>query len=80
MTINAKTIWLEVKENLKRLDECPRHLFTATEAKLGQKLTCERCRGTMDLTGVGNYIRGFVAAGREAEEIWPAFHLKRTVS
>lgn len=71
--IDGKSLWEQVKANSKRLNECPRHSFDETEVRLGQKLTCKCCGGTMSLTDIGNYIKGFEAAGGFASTVWPAF-------
>ena len=71
--LDAKSLWAEVQANRRALDACPLHKFTETEVRLGQKLRCEACGGTMSLTDIGNYIRGYKAAGKPASDIWPAY-------
>jgi hypothetical protein len=73
MAIDVQSIWLQVKTNHRLLEACPRHKFSATEVKMGQKLECEVCHGKMRLTDIGNYIRGYRAAGKSPSDIWPAW-------
>lgn len=63
----------QIQLNRRTLDGCAVHRFSVTEVKIGQRLTCDRCHGTMSLTDIGNYIRGYVAAGRYAADVWPAW-------
>lgn len=73
----VKTTWDGVRQNHAKLAGCQRHRFTATTVKMGDKLTCESCGGTIYLTDVGNYIRGYQAAGGDARDVWPAWTEKR---
>ena len=66
-------LWAEVRANRARLDACSRHRFSVETVKLGQKLVCDACGGQMSLIDVGNYIRGYQAAGASASDIWPAY-------
>lgn len=66
-------LWEQVKENLKRLNECKRHRFSAETVKVGDKLTCENCHGECRLSDIGVYIRGYIAAGGKAADVWPAW-------
>lgn len=75
--LDSKTLWEEVKENNRKIRECPRHRFAHVNAvKLGQKFQCQVCRGTMGLIEIGNYIAGFKAAGGKVDDIWPGFERK----
>ena len=72
------SIWEQVKANAARLDACPRHRFEPVGGvKLGEKLTCTTCGGTMGLVDIGNYIKGYVAAGKSADDVWPGFNDRR---
>jgi hypothetical protein len=73
MSIDAKAILAKVQSNRQTLEACPLHKFSATEVRIGQKLTCDACGGELSLTDIGNYIRGYQAAGKAAADIWPAW-------
>lgn len=73
LAIDTKQIWADVQDNSRRTRECPRHAFTADLVKLGERLTCKNCGGTLRLTDIGQYIAGYVAAGGNAADIWPAY-------
>jgi hypothetical protein len=81
VTIDTRKIWEEVKANRAKLDACPRHRFTGGDTilglRIGQKMTCTVCGGQMELTDVGQYIRGYEAAGKPADDIWPGFRGKK---
>lgn len=71
--MDTTSMLAEVRQNLARRDACPRHRFPARGATyvMGEKLTCEVCGSQMKLTEVGQYIRGFVAAGGTATDVMP---------
>lgn len=67
-------IWKEVKANRAKLKSCKVHRFEGGEVKkLGAKYVCLNCGGTEDLTSIGDYIAGYVAAGGDAETVWPGW-------
>lgn len=76
MTLDARALWDEVQGNLTKLTACPRHRFGGTY-RLGERKVCERCGGSMTLTAIGEYIRGFKAAGGSVDEIWPEWEKPR---
>lgn len=68
--MDVKAIWEEVKDNQKKIRGCKRHDFgNAGLVKIGQKLTCKNCGGAMGLAEIGNYIRGYQAAGGSGTDI-----------
>ncbi|GAB1355459.1 hypothetical protein MASR1M12_42030 [Erysipelotrichia bacterium] len=68
--MDVKGIWKEVKENQKKLRSCKRHCFGVVgPCRLGQKITCQNCGGVMGLSEIGDYIRGYEAAGGAATDI-----------
>lgn len=75
----AVSLFERVKANRAKLDACPRHFFRCDltpdeiRAAFGQRLPCLRCEGTMLLTEINQYIRGYEAAGGNANDIWPDF-------
>lgn len=75
MTIDARALWDQVKANGAALNGCKRHRFMGGRIeKLGQKYTCAACGGQMGLVDIGNYIKGYEAAGGSADDIWPDYH------
>lgn len=76
----AASLFEHIKRNRTKLDACPRHSFECAmtpdefRAAFGQRLVCTRCNGAMLLTEIGQYIRGYEAAGGNADDIWPDFN------
>uniref|UniRef100_A0AAU6VZW7 Chaperone protein DnaJ n=1 Tax=Pseudomonas phage Pavpe01 TaxID=3138545 RepID=A0AAU6VZW7_9VIRU len=64
-----------IKENRRKLDACPRHFLDIGPPpyRIGQKVECKRCNGTMSLTDAAQYARGYLAAGRHPDEVIPGF-------
>jgi hypothetical protein len=64
-----------IRQNRTTLDNCPKHRFSCEQVTitLGVKLRCLECGGDMILTEIAQYIRGYVAAGGDANEIWPGY-------
>lgn len=77
----AKQLWDEVKENIARLEACPRHQF---EGRLkpapGEKVLCIRCNGQMSHLDANQYLRGYQAAGGDPVDIWPGWEKQNAVS
>lgn len=74
----AQELFRQVKENLNRLRNCPRHRFAADQlVQIGTKVTCLECQGSISLTDVGLYIQGYKAAGGSADDIWPGYEAVR---
>lgn len=71
------SIWEQVKANHAKLRNCKRHRFPEGDVKIGQKMVCLECGGEMDLTRIGEYIRGYQAAGGKADDVWPGYERKR---
>lgn len=69
----VQDIWNEVKANRVKLENCKLHKFSGEVVKLGQKMTCECCKGQMSLTDIGWYIKGYEASGKSCNDIWPGF-------
>jgi hypothetical protein len=73
------SIWADVKVNHAKIRACVRHRFPDAEAnpvKMGAKVTCTACGGTLGLTDAGYYFDGFVAAGGNPDDVWPNFTRK----
>lgn len=78
---DVRTMWAEVKENNRKLSECKRHEFEGGSVRLGQKMICKGCGGSMELIAIGEYISGYEAAGKSADDIWPGYRsIKRNAS
>lgn len=73
MSIDTNSIMAEIRQNQDRVRGCAVHRFPAIgdTYRLGQKLTCLNCGGVMDLREVGNYLRGFAAAGGDPQIVLP---------
>jgi len=71
--IDGQSLLAQIQSNRQTLEACKLHHFTETEVRIGQILACTNCGGTMRLTDIGNYIRGYVAAGKPAQDIWPSW-------
>lgn len=71
-TNEMRSIWEEVNENHRLLGTCSRHRFQG-EHRLGQRMTCLECGGTLTPSDILMYARGYAAAGGKLEDIWPAF-------
>lgn len=77
MEIDAKKLWTEVKENLGRLDHCPKHRFEGGYPALGANMTCLQCGGSLNIIRVRYYIQGYMAAGGKSDDIWPGYEQNR---
>jgi hypothetical protein len=73
----ANELWVMIKENNRRLNECSRHRFNDPwpVPNLGMQLRCVNCGGEMRLLAISQYIRGFELAGRSGNEIWSCWSL-----
>jgi hypothetical protein len=56
--VNPAQIILQVRDNLAKLEACPRHEFNHGLAETRFKSTCRACGGVMDLTMARQYERG----------------------
>lgn len=68
------SILSEVRANRAKLDGCARHHWTYAKLVLGQPLICDNCGGTMQITDAGMYVKGYIAAGGNAEDVWPGWN------
>lgn len=59
--------------NLQKLRACPRHLFASGPVKVNEGYVCEVCAGKLGAVDVAFYIRGYVAGGKPADDIWPGW-------
>lgn len=71
--IDAKAILAEVRENHAKLRACKKHRFPAIgdNYRLGQRMRCLACGGDMSLTDAVMYLRGYIAAGGNAQDVFP---------
>lgn len=67
----ANALYAKIKENRRKIDACPRHLFENVVIALGAKATCTNCGGEVGLPEVMAYTRGYIASGKPAEEVYP---------
>lgn len=71
---DMRKLWLEVKANSQKLNSCPKHRYHGNEhVKLGMRVTCLECGGQMQTADLASYIRGYEAAGGDANDIWPGW-------
>ncbi len=83
---DRKRLWADAQANVEKLNACPRHHFEMTDeqvkggpgALFGAKLTCLRCGGRMDMLGVNQYVRGFMAANGNPNDILPGWNDDKT--
>jgi hypothetical protein len=72
-----RRLWDQAVTNNQKLNDCPKHYFTAELPppleRFQARITCERCGGQMRLLDVNQYIRGYVAAGKNPNDIWPGW-------
>lgn len=79
---DAGKLWAEISANNDKLNACPRHFFELPDeaiaegmgALFGKKLTCLRCHGSLRLTDINQYIRGFEAAGGNPNDVLPGWN------
>ena len=71
---NLTEEYRRIQENINRMDQCAKHTFDGVYIKtLGAKYTCRSCGYQARLSDIGPYIRGYVAAGGDANDIWPGW-------
>jgi len=67
-------LWQQAVTNNQKLNDCPRHKFTVELPprieRFQFKMTCVTCQGVMRLQEVNQYIRGYIAAGGNGNDIW----------
>lgn len=79
--IDFKAIFAAVRDNRDKLDACKRHLFNSeipgieggVAAMFGRKMECVNCGGSMDLTAINHYVRGYEAHGGNGDDILPGW-------
>lgn len=73
MAIDARALWEEVKERNRRWAACPRHFFPHQPDgyRLGVKIACQHCGVEAGLREIGEYIRGYIAAGGDPTDVMP---------
>jgi len=69
----AKDIYAQVKANHARIDGCKGHTFKPIKHKLGQKHTCLNCGGIVEAPYLIAYIKGWVDAGKDANDVFPGW-------
>lgn len=60
-------------QNQRNWATCPKHFFAPKGGayKPGDRVTCANCGATASLHNVGDYVRGYMAAGGVATDIMP---------
>ena len=83
MSFDTNQLWEDIRKNSAKLADCKLHRFPPLSLSwtkgtpLPRKLTCESCGGSMDTSQAFNYIRGYIAAGKNAEDILPDYSAKQ---
>lgn len=78
--VEARQLWEEVKANAAALDACKGHRFKDEDVAPGEKHHCRACGGKMSIGDVMNYIRGYQAAGGDANDVWPGWEKRHAQS
>lgn len=70
---DSEALLARIRANQDKLDACPKHLFDLGEPpySIGQRHTCLNCGGVEKLTAIGDYVRGYIAAGGNPNDIVP---------
>lgn len=65
-----------IKANQDKLDNCLQHHFPEWNVGLtiGVKFKCSKCQGMLDAVNAYNYTKGYIAAGKPAEDIMPGWY------
>lgn len=72
MNLDVRSVLADAVANRKRLLACPRHQFEpATLESRYARHECLQCGGLMRLSDIGNYTRGYRAAGGDPDDVWP---------
>lgn len=71
--MSKKGLRERIRENLDKLDNCPRHKFSGERMPPGNKHTCLNCGGEMNGGDVLYYIAGYEAAGGDCNDIYPGW-------
>lgn len=68
-----ETMIKDARAMAERIRNCPKHRFPASAKnyRLGESLTCLNCKGRLTLIEVGNYVRGYKAAGGDPKDVIP---------
>jgi hypothetical protein len=66
-------VFAQIKERNRAWSKCAKHHFPHRESgyKLGEKITCVNCGVDASLRDIGEYIRGYIAAGGNPTDIMP---------
>ena len=72
-SFDVKQMWAEAQDRNRRWRECPKHRFPEKPDgyRLGDKPRCLVCGVDAKLGEIGDYIRGYQAAGGNAADIMP---------
>lgn len=72
--LDMRELWAKVQDNNGKWHACPKHHFSHQGPWIiGQKIRCDACGAEASLVDIGNYIRGYVAAGGDARDVMPAW-------
>lgn len=73
MAIDAKALWAEVQDRTRKWHACPRHFFPPQQDgyRVGQRIACKHCGVAANLREIGDYVRGYIAAGGDPSDVMP---------
>lgn len=72
--IDSANMLATIRARHAREAACPKHRFEGLQSvRFGEKFTCLNCGVQMRLTDIGQYIRGYQAAGGDKDDIWPGW-------
>lgn len=69
--VDVTGIFRQVQDNRVKLNGCAAHRVDPGKYKLGQKMECENCHGTMNGPDFVLYAKGYAAAGGDPNDVWP---------
>lgn len=74
-SLEMRRLMEEVRENVRRWQACPKHRFAtgAEGVRLGDRVRCEACGVDVSLLDAATYVRGYMAAGGDPEEVFPGW-------
>ena len=63
----------DIQERNRRSCACPRHFYPHKPEgyRIGEKVKCDLCGIEAGLVNVGDYIRGYMAAGGDPADVMP---------
>jgi hypothetical protein len=71
-TLDTGALLANIRANRDRVEGCKRHrIIWPAIRRFGMKLDCAACGGKLSLSEVGAYVRGYMAAGGNPDDVAP---------